>query len=112
MYEKLSGHEGRTGMVRKISPPPPGIRSPKRPARSESLFRLSHPGPRRYIEQNDNCQTPHGGERLFTDLHGREVTGFDLIPNYDARRCLEGPKEWIIRKPTTGQYLPNARLTL
>jgi hypothetical protein len=28
------------------SPPAPGIRSPDRPARSESLYRLSYPGPR------------------------------------------------------------------
>ena len=32
------------GPVRKISPPP-GIRSPDRPARSESLYRLSYSGP-------------------------------------------------------------------
>ena len=101
------GTRGGLGWFGK-SRPRTGIRSPKRPARSESLYRLSHPGPRRYIEQNDKCQTPHDRESLFTDLQGREVTGFDLILNYDARRCLKGPKEWIIRKSTTGQYLPNA----
>ena len=31
------GPRGRSGRVRKISPPPTGIRSPDRPARSESL---------------------------------------------------------------------------
>ena len=31
--------------MRKISPPPTGIRSPDRPGRSESLYRLSCPGP-------------------------------------------------------------------
>jgi hypothetical protein len=34
---------GRSGRVRKTSPPT-GIRSPYRPARSESLYRLSYPG--------------------------------------------------------------------
>ena len=33
------------GLLRKISPPPPGIRSPDRPARSKSLYRLRYPGP-------------------------------------------------------------------
>ena len=33
------GPHGRSGRVRKISPPT-GIRSPNRPARSESLYRL------------------------------------------------------------------------
>ena len=30
------------------SPPPTGIRSPDRPARSESLYRLSYRGPHKY----------------------------------------------------------------
>jgi hypothetical protein len=106
-YMRLGGHRGRTRKFRKISPPT-GIRAPKRPDRIEPLHRLRYPGPRRYIEQDDKCQTPHDRESLFTDLNGREVTGFDLIPNDDAGRCLKGPKEWIIRKLTTGQYLPNA----
>ena len=38
-YRRLGGPQGR-----KISPPT-GIRSPNRPARSESLHRLSYPGP-------------------------------------------------------------------
>ena len=37
------GPRVRSARVRKISPPPTGIRSPDRPARSESLYRLSHP---------------------------------------------------------------------
>jgi hypothetical protein len=38
------GPQGRSGRVRKISPTT-GIRSPDRPDRSESLYRLSYPGP-------------------------------------------------------------------
>ena len=37
---------GRSGRVRKISPST-GIRSPDRPSRSESLYRLSYPGPQK-----------------------------------------------------------------
>ena len=38
-YRRLGGPQGRSGLVRKISPPPTGIRSPDRRARSESLYR-------------------------------------------------------------------------
>jgi hypothetical protein len=46
LYRKLGGPQVRSGRVRKISPPT-GIRSPDRPARSQSLYRqvqrkLSH----------------------------------------------------------------------
>ena len=39
LYWRLGGPQGRSGRVRKILPPT-GIRSPDRPARSESLYRL------------------------------------------------------------------------
>ena len=44
LYRRLGGPQGRSVRVRKISPPT-GIRSPDRSARSESLYRLSYPGP-------------------------------------------------------------------
>ena len=44
-YRRLDGPQDLSEQVRKISPPT-GIRSPNRPARSESLYRLSHPGHR------------------------------------------------------------------
>ena len=40
---RLGGPQGRSGQVQKISPPT-GIRSPDRPARSQSLYRLSYRG--------------------------------------------------------------------
>ena len=43
LYRMLGGPQDRSGRVRKISPPN-GIRTPDRPARSESLYRLSYPG--------------------------------------------------------------------
>ena len=42
LYRRLSGPQGRFGQVLKISLPT-GIRSPDRPDRSESLYRLSYP---------------------------------------------------------------------
>ena len=46
LYRRLGGYMGLSGRVRKISPPT-GIRfpDPDRPARNESLCRLSYPGP-------------------------------------------------------------------
>jgi hypothetical protein len=44
LYRRLGGPQGQTGRVRKISPPT-GIRSPEHQALSESLYRLSYPGP-------------------------------------------------------------------
>ena len=44
LYRRLGGPQGRSGRVRKISPPT-GIRSPDRPTLSESLYRLSYPDP-------------------------------------------------------------------
>ena len=44
LYGRLGGPQGRCGQVRKI-PHPTGIRSPNRPARSESPYRLSYRGP-------------------------------------------------------------------
>ena len=42
LYRRLGGPQVRSGQVRKISLPT-GIRSPDRPARSQSLYRLRYP---------------------------------------------------------------------
>ena len=60
LYRRLCGTQSRCGRVRKISPPT-GIRSPDRPARSESPYRLSYPGPlvaECSPEQNDSKILP------------------------------------------------------
>jgi len=44
LYRRLGGPQDRSGRVRKISPPT-GFRSLDRPVLSESLYRLSCPGP-------------------------------------------------------------------
>jgi hypothetical protein len=41
LYRRLGGPQGRSGQVRKISPPT-GIRSPDHPTRSQSLYQLSY----------------------------------------------------------------------
>jgi hypothetical protein len=41
LYRRLGGPQGRSGQVRKISPST-GIRSPDRPARSQSLYRIRY----------------------------------------------------------------------
>ena len=43
LYRRRGRPKGRSGRVRKISPPT-GVRSPHSTARSESLYRLSYPG--------------------------------------------------------------------
>ena len=42
LYRRLSGPQGQSGQVGKISPPT-GIRYPDRLTRSQSLYRLSYP---------------------------------------------------------------------
>ena len=44
LYRRLGGPQVWSGRVRKISPHPTGIRSPDRPARSQSPYRLRYPG--------------------------------------------------------------------
>jgi len=48
LFRSLGGPQGRSGQVRKISPPT-GIRSLVRPSRSESVYRLSYREP--YIQE-------------------------------------------------------------
>jgi hypothetical protein len=45
LYRRLGGLQGRSGHVRNISPRT-GIRSPDRPARNQSLYRLRYPAHR------------------------------------------------------------------
>jgi len=42
LYRRLDGPQGLLGQVRKVSPPP-GFHPRGRPARSQSLYRLSYP---------------------------------------------------------------------
>ena len=65
LYRRLDGPQGRSGRVRKISPPT-GIRSPDRPARSESKYRLSYRGPvKRYIRGVSGWVVPSYAVKLL-----------------------------------------------
>ena len=50
LYRRLGGPQGRSGQEQKILPPI-GIRSPDRPARSQSLYQLSYPA-HCYVKDN------------------------------------------------------------
>ena len=65
LYRRLGGVQGRSGRVRKISPSTE-IQSPDRPVRSDSLYRLSYPGPQKthnavdklLVSLNRLCERP------------------------------------------------------
>jgi hypothetical protein len=56
--------QGRSGRLRQSSPPT-GIRSPDRPARSESLYWLSYPGPPLWTSWYDICGTAQSVVKFF-----------------------------------------------
>jgi len=58
LYRRLHGPQGRSGQVRKISPPT-GIRSPDRPARSQSLYRLRYPA-QSWTSRQQSYRQGHG----------------------------------------------------
>ena len=77
LYRRLGGPQGRPGRVRKISPPT-GIRSPDRPARSESLYRLSYPGPQ------PNLATGHIQD-IFLHLRILNKNEKNLLARFDEK---------------------------
>ena len=70
LFRRLGAPQGRSGRVRKISPPT-GIRSPDRPARSESLYRLSFPCPPRATLSTIN--TTWTGPGKNPDIRGERL---------------------------------------
>jgi len=58
LYRKLGGPQGRSGQVRKISPPT-GVRSPDRPARRVAI-RNTLPGRGTYGEKGNVCRVFRG----------------------------------------------------
>ena len=64
LYRRLVGTQGRYGQMQKISPPT-GIRSPDRPARSESLYRLSYPDPQNIEVTQKNIRNATGKKKIL-----------------------------------------------
>jgi hypothetical protein len=88
LYSRLGGPQSRFGRVREISPPT-GIRSPDGPACSESLYRLSYPGPLRPCGMYVNHWTVKG--QCFKWMNGL------------AARCSKIPvKSLRTERPTVG----------
>ena len=92
------------------SRPPTGIRSPDRPARSESLNRLSHPSPQTLTQKNWQSYSSvyfnlHGKRKYFGRAGGRagrqafpeflRATSFDLLVSYPNIRELPN-FTWLI----------------
>ena len=66
LYSRLGGPQGRSGRAENLAPT--GIRSPDRPARSQSLYRLSYthtPSPpiHTYINQNSSVHFRQDGHK-------------------------------------------------
>ena len=116
LYRRLGGPQGRYGEVRKISPPT-GIRSPDRPARSQSIYQLRLPGPHVCGKDNGKChpityhkRTKGGGEVQLCSLFnvGERWAGWSTLrperftPGKETRhtlyRKLDGPHDlwgWV-----------------
>ena len=77
-YRRLSGPQGRSGQAENLAPT--GNRSPDRPARSQSLYRLSHPA---YI-------------RATTTVYKQR--GLKMIPAFRLARHLRG-RRWVNNLP-------------
>ena len=63
LCRRLGGPQGRSGQVGKISPPT-GIRSPDRPARSQSLYRLRYPAHKHLV----NSQKLHTSKNSINNI--------------------------------------------
>ena len=114
LYRRVGGPQGRSVRVRKISPPI-GSRSPDRPARSESLYGLSHSGPlyiyiyihtHTYIHTYKTAKTRQTfcgflksgfqhGPNLLRQLHREDGSGFNN--SWDWRKVtfeILPPENW------------------
>ena len=69
LYRRLGDPQGRSGPVRKISPPT-GIRSPDRPARSQSLYRLRYPAHYKNYKKKLRGLSPRAN---YTELYQEKI---------------------------------------
>jgi len=105
LYRRLGGPQGWSGQVRKISPST-GIRYPDRPARNESLYRLSY----RALNKHDTGQllvtiivkhseTPHIAPRSVdrnswrhTDAGGKSK--YCTLGNFSSQTRTSAKSRW------------------
>jgi hypothetical protein len=94
LYRRLGGPQSRSGKVRKISPPT-GIRSPDRPARSQSLYRLSY--------------LAHWLLKRFrTNMHGEEQNEHQSLVMDDLKEKVQNALILQNRRFTISHSMPRA----
>jgi len=87
MYRTRGGPQDRSGRVRKISPPPHGLRSPHHPASSEALYRnhfLKHIYS--HVSSMNNGTKMSTNEQVTSKIGVSEPTGPD--PPLCARKVI------------------------
>ena len=96
LYRRLGEHQGRSGRVWKI-PPPTGIRSPDRPARSE-IYRLSYRGPPIYTDWSLVQKSPTDcGASLYVIKKPRKRGGYS-----PAKGLQNTNPQWVV---APGEYI-------
>jgi len=85
-YRRLGGSQGRSGRVKKLVPT--GILSPDRPARSQSLYRLTYPA-QNLVTWTINFITTLALSLFRFDIKPLNVSPY--VPSYRVRdpRCFE-----------------------
>ena len=107
LYWRLGWTQGRFGWLRKISPPT-GIRSPDRPARTKSLYRLRYRGPSGDIAPLNLILDPRWG-RISVWLPGRMISrcclNRRLAEPYKQLGCLGDARDLILSPGTEPRFL-------
>jgi hypothetical protein len=98
-YRRLGGPQGPSG--RAEDPVPTGIPSPGHPACSQSLYRLSYPGPQLYASISD--KTLQSLSILVSKFY--YVSNFSTIRHYFPRSQNECKKGMVLCKYTALQLL-------
>jgi hypothetical protein len=88
LYRRLGRPQSRSGRTRKNSPPI-GFRSPDRPARSESLYRLHYPAPQYNVLAQFNsftfiviCKICNNSNSLSTTVLQQQCTHWSPLVYY------------------------------
>ena len=109
LYRRLGGPQGQSGQVRKIVPPT-GIQSLDRPTHSESLYRLSYPGPHtNHLGIQKGWRVNHRVEGSFwknVSLRRCEDTVLSTARSYTPQKSLSlGSVKWLFHHSNVHDYL-------